>query len=89
MSDCEELFISLKMPVDTVKELFFLQNYHGLKEEREIWHNPPRIIRLLVLFEGQVSPLYKALPERRPCSKVIFSGVPLVTFARTICLSSI
>lgn len=57
MSDCEELFISLKMPVDTVKELFFLRNYHGLKEAREIWHNPLRITRLLVLFEGGVGPL--------------------------------
>lgn len=45
------------MPVDTVEELFFLQNYHGLKEGREIWPNP---IRLLVLFERGVGPRYKA-----------------------------
>lgn len=89
MSDCEELFISLKMRVDTVKELFFLQNYHALKEEREIRHNALRISRLLVLFEGHMGPFYKALPELSPSSKLVSSGVLLVTFVVTISLSSI
>lgn len=76
------------MPVDTVKELFFLQNYHGLQEEREIWYY---LLRLLGFFEGRVSPLCKALQELNPCSKFLYSrknglthfGLLLVIFATT------
>jgi len=35
LSDCEELFISLKMPVDTVKELFFLQTIMDSKKKQK------------------------------------------------------
>lgn len=58
------------MPVDTVKALFFLQNYHGLKEEREIWHNP---LRLPVLFEGGAGPLSRLYKSSVPVQNLLSS----------------